>query len=158
MLGQYDVQLRDYFLVNSELRKHFDSADYNHRTAVGWWCLGYPDRAADVRHDQAALLDEQALRTLLYSGSEIVFGTNPQPWGSVLQSVEQGIRAASSNSAVAEQAVAEGFLRLEAGQPAAAAEVFHKVVHAIDPTTPWRTLLTRYYLQITGKWIDEPRK
>jgi len=154
-LGQYDVQTRDYLLPHPELRAAFEPGEYEYRISLGWWCLGRPDLAAVARKDRAELYDLQAREGLLLAESDLLFGTSPHRWGSTYLATVQAQRAAGMSLTVAENRVAEGLLRLEAGQPSAAAEVFREVIHAIEPDTSWRPLLARYYLQITGKTIDE---
>lgn len=150
LLGQYDVVLEEFLETSPAIKESMDAADYHYWASLGEWCLGRPDRAAEHRLIIAQLIDQASRRSVLEAGAHSLLGTSTQPWGSVLVGTMKAQEAAGQSLRIADQRIAAGLLYLEAGKPQAAAEQFRQTVEVIEPDTPWRSLLNRYYLQITG--------
>lgn len=150
MLGQHDTVLEEILNRSQAVRDALDPLDYHYRASLGEWCVGRPDKAAEHRLAIARIIDQTARQSILDSGLRSLFGTNTQPIGNILAGTMMEQQAANESLRVADQKIAAGLLYLEAGKPKAAADLFSKVVHDIEPETPWRPLLERFYLQITG--------
>lgn len=151
LLGQHDLVWTEFLKRIPELRNKMSSVDFLGRAAMGEWCLGRPEEAAEMRLEMARLINEGALESTLNSGLTGMFGTNPQPAGNVLIGTLQEQQAAGAATTIADQQVSAGLLYLEAGKPHRAAELFVKALRETNPYSPWRPLLERYYLQITGE-------
>jgi 5'-deoxynucleotidase YfbR-like HD superfamily hydrolase len=150
-LGQHDIVWEEFMKKSPEVRAAFDATEINFRGALGEWCLGHPELAAQHRLAIAKIKNQEALESALDGSMRNFFGTSGQPLGNVLTGSMILQKAASDTFGIADQKVAAGLLYLEAGQPQRSAKLFSEAVRDIEPNTPWRQLLDRYYLQITGE-------
>jgi hypothetical protein len=153
-LGLYDLMLENYLLPHPELRAAIREIDYHQKLGLGWWCKGLPREAASEYHIVAELTNIESLRSLIVASSQTIFGTSLQPPGSVISGSADSQRSTAGSLSVADQEIAEGMLLLEAGEPREAARVFLATLRDVEPKSPWRPLIARYYLQITGRTIE----
>jgi hypothetical protein len=113
-----------------------------------------PGEAAAERRIVADLTNSESLRALMVSGVQTIFGTSMQPPGSMINSSVEAQRNAGGSFSVSGHQIAEGMLLLEAGDPQTAAQVFLAALRDVEPQSPWRPLIARYYLQITGRTLE----
>lgn len=149
-LGQHDLVLTEFFYRSPSLQGKLGES-YLNVAALGEWCLGRPERAAEYREKLAQQMDSSSLQFGLNYGLASIFGTSPQPAGNVLDSTFRSQQTAQESMRLADQFISAGLLFLEGGKPQQAAALFKKVLRDIEPNTPWRLLLERYLLQITGE-------
>jgi tetratricopeptide (TPR) repeat protein len=149
-LGQHDLVLTEFFNRSPALQNKLGDSFLN-VAALGEWCLGRPERAAEYRQKLAQQMDSSSLQMGLNYGLASVFGTSPQPAGNVLDPIFRSQQTAQDSMRLADQYISAGLLYLEGGKPQQAAALFKKVLQDIEPNTPWRLLLERYLLQITGE-------
>ncbi len=151
VLGQHDLVLTEFFYRSPKLREKLGETNFLNVAALGEWCLGRPERAAEYREKLAQQMDKSSLQLGLDYSLTSIFGTSTQPAGNVVQPIFFSEQTALESLRLADQQISAGLLYLEGGKPKQAAAIFEKVLHDVEPNTPWRLLLERYYLQITGE-------
>ncbi|MFT3878860.1 MAG: hypothetical protein QM703_04260 [Gemmatales bacterium] len=151
MLGQYDVVWQELIQKSPELRKSLKAFQLHQLGALGEWSLGHPEKAAEHRLALAKLIEENAAKTALYGGQFMLQGTDPKGVGNILDGDNFLLQAMNMSDDIAGEKIAAGMLYLEAGQPQKAASLFKEAILNIEPNSPWRPLVERYYLQITGE-------
>lgn len=154
-LGQFDLVLVEFLDRLPDLRQRMGERRYQSSAALGEWCRGKPELAAQHCLELAKILNDSSLETSMNSGLVSLFGTSIQPVGNVFAGTVQEQQAASMATSIADQQISAGLMYLEAGKPKLAIELFTKALRETNPETPWRPLLERYYLQITGKVFEK---
>ncbi|HMP16562.1 MAG TPA: hypothetical protein PKD72_06045, partial [Gemmatales bacterium] len=149
-LGQHDLVLTEFFYRSPQLQNKLGQ-NFLEVAALGEWCLGRPEQAAEYRLKLAEALDRNNLETGIEFSLMSIFGTGTQPGGNVAQPIYNMQQNAAQSMNLADQLIFAGILYLEAGQPQKAVDLFQRVLRDIEPNTIWRLLLERYILQITGQ-------
>lgn len=111
-LGQHDLVLTEFFNRSPALQNKLGDSFLN-VAALGEWCLGRPERAAEYRQKLAQQMDSSSLQMGLNYGLASVFGTSPQPAGNVLDPIFRSQQTAQDSMRLADQYISAGLLYLE---------------------------------------------
>lgn len=151
IFGQYDLVWQGFIQKSPALQASLQPIQLHSLGALGEWCLGRPDLAAPHRLAVAKLMDQSSLKSAIYGGQFMLMGTTARGISNVLEGNGLVQDAMKMSFDIADQKIQTGLLLLEAGQPQQAAALFSEALNNIEPSSPWRPLLQRYYLQITGE-------
>lgn len=150
MLGHFDLAWQVLVQKSPELQASLDPYQLNQLGALGEWALGHPERAAQHRQTLSKLLEENAAKSAMFGGQFLLLGTAPKGISNVFMGDKLVREAMNASFDIASEKISAGLLKLEAGQPEQAAVLFAEAIRNIEPNSPWRPLVERYYLQITG--------
>ncbi|HQR05252.1 MAG TPA: hypothetical protein PLN21_00435 [Gemmatales bacterium] len=151
MLGHYDLAWQELIQKSPELRTSLQPYQLHQLGALGEWVLGHPELAAQHRVALSKLMDESGAKSAIFGGQYLLQGASDKGISNVFLGnnlLQEGMR---SSFEIANEKIESGLLQLEAGQPEQAANLFREAILDIEPNSPWRPLVERYYFQITGQ-------
>lgn len=153
MLGHYDLVWRDIIQKSPELRASLEPFQLHQLGALGEWTLGHPELAAQHRLALSKLMNESASKSAMFGGQYLLMGTSTKGISNVYMGDSILQEAMNSSFDIANEKIAAGLLNLEGGRPELAAIQFKEAIRNIEPNSPWRPLVERYYHQITGEML-----
>ena len=124
---------------------------FRNESKVGFSREHVLDRVHSVIVALSGLINKNSLQSALYGGQFVLLGTGTKGSSNVFEGFSLLQDSMKLSFEIADQKIAAGLLHLEAGQPQQAATLFQEAILNIEPSSSWRPLLNRYYLQITGE-------